>query len=71
MGDKRALLDPGDRLTHVIIDVCERLQGERWPNTGLRVNLCLDGIVGKGQHSAVRVVDQDDFGRAQHPLGDG
>src|SRR3712207_9430299 len=40
-------------------------------DTRLLLDLLLQLVVGKGEHPAIRVVDQDDLARAEQALGDG
>ncbi len=68
--DEGACLDARHRLPHVLVEVAERFQRERRTDAGIGHDRVLHGIVAEGQHAAVRVVDEDDGGRAQQPLRD-
>src|SRR5689334_5784819 len=69
--DERAGLDPGDGLAHVAVQVGEGLERERRPDAGVRLDLGLYLVVMEGEHAAAGVVDEDDLGRPEQPLGDG
>jgi len=68
--EEGARRDPGDGLTHVLVEVGEGLRGPR----GLEPGLVLDGpperVVGEGEHPAVGVVDQNDLVGAEQALAD-
>src|SRR5262249_28941701 len=63
-------LDSRDALTDVVLDIAEGFQGERRPDAGFLLDLLLHIGILEGQHSAVGVVDQDDFLSPQQALGD-
>src|SRR3712207_9338624 len=71
MRDERARLDAGYRLADVPFEVRKGFHGEMRLDTRLLLDLLLQLVVGKGEHPAIRVVDQDDLARAEQALGDG
>ena len=68
--DERARLDAFDRLPDVDLEIAERLRVPSRFDAGLLVQLTVKRFVAERDHAAVRVVDQDDLGRAEEPLRD-
>jgi hypothetical protein len=53
--DERAVLDPGDRLTHGLLEVIERHGGPLGLDTGFPLELATELVVAEGQNAAVGV----------------
>src|SRR5215213_4555540 len=68
---ERAVLDAGDRLADVVLQVGEGLEGEVGAQAGGGLDVGLHLVVGEGEHAAVSVVDEDDLAGAEQVLGDG
>ena len=66
-----AVLDALDGLTHVLVQIGEGLGSPLGLDACLGLDTGLELVVGEGQHSAVRVVDEDDFLGAEQTLADG
>jgi len=69
-GMKRAGLNAGDRLAHVLVQVGECSGGPCGLDAGLVLDRALELVVGEREHAAVGVVDEDDLRRAEQPLAD-
>jgi len=70
MRDKRAGLDPRDRLADIDVGVTERLGGPAGLDARFRLDAGLEVVIGEGEHAAVGVVNQDDLARAEQALAD-
>src|SRR3954453_14093713 len=55
--DERARVYARDRLTHVVVDIGERLQRERWTDACVLLDLRLHVVVREREHPAIGVVD--------------
>ncbi len=66
-----AVLDALDGLTHIFVQIGEGLGSPLGLDASLGLDTSLEVVVGEGQHSAVRVVDEDDFLGAEQSLADG
>ena len=69
VGDERVGLDAGYGLANILLQVSEGFQGKGRAQAGIGFDSVFDIIVPKGQHPAVRVVDQRNFPGAQQALG--
>jgi hypothetical protein len=66
----RAGPDPRDGLPHLGIEVAEGLERERRAQTGVRLDLGPEVVVGERLHAALAVMDEHDLGGVQQSLRD-